>query len=543
MPAFNLPPGTHAQMMEEGRRLNRTGMATITNKAQAFQRDAWGQAVAAARGADAKMALLVAQGEEEAANLIRAGFAFVIGSLEVYIGQTVEEAARRAALEGSVAWQTWAGPIGWGVAALQLGAQIAAYMRGGLTPFFWSDIPFEAPGRVRAKLENTYGLSPGTSRRVVDATFPTLQVLFYAPLRECADYAQRSLERCRVGEVTPIKNIWRAATGGETCPEEGTSRGWSCFEREQLADHMALSALAIAGYENRQAQVLEEVSGIVAGAHSDVGEDKMATMHGNIRRGVFNLVNSGDQGLLRNLFGPGNRGGQMWRMGPEWYQPSPDILVYGAMVFGVGVSRSVMKATFTPRQVMERFPGITRLSDALLVGGSRVLSGGVYHCPIFRGRTSTGDWQLVGHVRGGPQFDWASLTAGEAQPLRQPRPRGVGFDPIGDPIRVPVQEGGISITPASRGLGYAMGTTGAGRRGGGLVGDQWRPQGVVASQAAAVAESPAVDFVGPGMGGPPPEYDPNVHGDELFTFPDEPVHTQLSDIGLLPLIAAAVFLS
>jgi hypothetical protein len=530
-------------MVAEAQRLNRKNVVDITNKSQAFQRDAWGQAVASARGGDAKLAAVMQQGEEEAANLMRGGFAFVVATLETYVGVTWREAMAQAAAQGSTAWQAWAGPIGWTVAWIQLVSQIAAYFRGRLTPFFWSDIPFQAPGRIRAKLQTTYGMNAQGAQRVVDATFPALQVLFYAPLRGCADHAQTSLDRCRVGELTPIKNIWRWGSGGETCPEEATSRGWACFERDELADHMALSALAIAGYEG--VERAPAVAG--AGPSGPTLEDRVATEDQNIMRAVGNLVTGGRSSELRNYFGPGNRGGQGWTFGPAWYPPTRQTRHYGAMVYGVGVSGAVMKNSISPQQVVNQVGGASRLQDAVLVGGSNVLPSGVYRARVYRGRPD-GTWRSLGSVRGGAQFNWSSLIAGTSQ-ARSDRPRGVGFDPIGAPIQVPVQGGGISITPASRGLGYAMGTTGAGRRGGGLVGDQWRPQGVVASQAAAPGGSPAVAPVVPDMGsagmwpGERDPNDPNVSGDELYTFEDTPLHTQLGDVGLLPLIAAAVFLS
>ena len=516
MPPFRLPAGTRERLSAEAVRLSRVDVAQLTNHTQTYELDNFGAAVARARGLAAKESALYRQGQAEAEQQLRAA----VGGLSVSLQAMVPSA--------SSAWQAWAGPIGWTALALQINAAVAAHLRAQLRTFWYSSLPFEIPPRIEAKLRETYGLTNAQASALVSATLTPLLLTFAGPLRQCQEYAESSLDRCREGAFTPFKNIWRTATGGETCLEEGETRGWQCFDRENLADHMALSAIAIAGYT----EAVPEMAG--AGPTGPTREEAMATEDQNIMRAVNNLLTGPHEQLLREFFSPGNRAGQGWTFGPAWYPPTRATRTYGAMVYGIGVSGALMKNSITPTQVVRQVGGATRPQDAILLGGGQVGSTG-YYGNVYRGRAD-GGWRRIGVARGQNSAFWQSLRAGTpAAAPREDRPRGVGFDPIGAPIQVPVQQGGISVTPASRGLGYALGTTRAGRRGG-MVGDQFAPMGLAASQAAIIDESPAAADVSG-------REDPFVRGDEVYTFPDEQIHVRKPDLGgIIPLIAAALFL-
>jgi hypothetical protein len=98
--------------------------------------------------------------------------------------------------------------------------------------------------------------------------------------------------------------------------------------------------------------------------------------------------------------------------------------------------------------------------------------------------------------------------------------------------------GGISITPASRGLGYALDTSRAGG-GGGLVGDQWAPQGL-GPVGATVAPVNGAGSNGGAVNGGGANGEPEMcYGDKTCEMEAEAMHTQKETRPALGLLAAA----
>ena len=300
------------------------------------------------------------------------------------------------------------------------------------------------------------------------------------------------------------------------------------------------------------AEANANVRGLVAGAVGYSGEENipMATEDQIAKSAVSNFLGYAGEDRMREVFSPGNTTGHSWRATGWGAGDSDPPHPFAAMVFGMGVGVREAKRSVRGPEVAQLVAGVPRATDALLIVGSPVpVPSGGFFVSAYRWDARQ-FWRNIGPVRppvghGAHVIPWRNIADPLGHPIVGPRPTGVGYGESNPLIAVPgssTRGGGISITPASRGLGYALDTSSAGRRGRGLVGDSWAPQGL-GPVGATVAPVGGAGGNGGGINGGANGEPEMCYGDKTCEMEAEALHTQKEPkpgLGLLAAAAAAL---